>query len=59
MHCAPTPRCARTRSPALVEAVHVSPFAPAWFRDTVMAAVNQFGLDRPVCQSRLTVAPIL
>jgi hypothetical protein len=42
----------------LVEAIHVSPGAPPWFREVVQAAIERFGRSYRVVQSRLDEDPI-
>lgn len=42
----------------LVERVHVAPSSPEWFRQAVVAATQQFGLDCEVVTSRLAERPV-
>jgi streptogramin lyase len=43
----------------LVNEIYVSPLAPAWFRESVQAVVDRFGMSRTVRQSDLDQDPVL
>ena len=42
----------------LVNAVHVSPLAPAWVEDVLEAVVSRYGYDWPVERSTLADEPV-
>jgi hypothetical protein len=44
--------------PTLIEAVHVPPAAPHWFREVVEETIRRFGYSFPIKQSHLDVDPI-
>jgi len=42
----------------LIENIYISPFSPAWYRESVQTIVKKFGLDVPVLQSELDKKPL-
>jgi hypothetical protein len=42
----------------LVDAIHVSPIAPQWFRDLVTPVCARYGLEKPVVRSALSARPV-
>ena len=42
----------------LIESVHLAPFSPAWFLETVQATATAFGLAAPVVPSVLDERPV-
>jgi hypothetical protein len=40
-----------------IDAVVISPFAPAWFNDVVLDVIGKFGLTIPVVSFDLTAEP--
>jgi hypothetical protein len=42
----------------LIEAVHVAPFAPNWFKETVEHTVRKFGFQFPVYHSKIGEKPL-
>ena len=41
----------------LIEAIYISPYAPAWFESVVRSVAEKYGINKPIYYSEMTEAP--